>query len=140
MKKVIIGLLIVFNCLAFNNYVYSQTNKTDISEEFENILSEYEDSPVNQIRIIGVGDKEDIKGVAATRCVVTTMTDGDLTDLIAIYYSFNEKVILYDNKIIKGDDFIVLTTESFDFKGRKLTVPVYVRKSELLSVLATMID
>lgn len=140
MKKIILGLLIVCNCLVINNYVYSQADNT-FSEKLEMAFSEFEESPVNQIKIIAVGDKENIdEGIEATRCVVTTMTDGDLVDLFAVYYSLNDKVLLYDNKTITGDDFIVITTESIDFKGRKLTLPVYLKKSEMKKVIELLVD
>ena len=64
-------------------------------------------------------------------------------------YVFDESVMLYNDLEIKADDYIMIGTYSYDTKpsnffgteipSRRLTVPIYVRKSELLGLFGVVL-
>lgn len=62
----------------------------------------------------------------------------------SLYITFDDKVMLYDELEIFDDDFIMIDTYSYDTRGGKafgievpsqrVTVPVYVKRSDLLKL------
>lgn len=62
----------------------------------------------------------------------------------SLYITFDEKVMLYDELEVFDDDFIMIDTYSYDTRGGKtfgievpsqrVTVPVYVKRSDLLKL------
>jgi len=62
----------------------------------------------------------------------------------SLYITFDDKILLYNELEITGDDFLMIDTYTYDTKGgkalgieipsKRLTVPVYVKKSELLKL------
>ena len=64
-------------------------------------------------------------------------------------YVFDESILLYDDLEINASDFIMVDTYTYDTKpdsflgieipSETLTVPVYVRKSELLGLFGEVI-
>lgn len=68
----------------------------------------------------------------------------DKVNSSSLFVTFDDSFLLYNDLEIKANDFIMVGTHSYDTKGgsflgievpsERITVPVYVRKSELLGL------
>lgn len=123
-----------------------------------NKINAYEIQPIDRIEIFQVYNGEYFCkefGSECRRCLAKTFkfnkkkknewNDGyEKVNRSAMIYVFDESIMLYDALVITASDYIMVGTYTYDTKpenffgmeisSETLTVPVYVRKSELLEL------
>lgn len=121
-------------------------------------INSYEIQPIDRIEVFQVFEGKQFSREYGNyyRCCLaetykfnskkkSSWNDGyEIVNKSSMIYIFDESVLLYDDLKISANDFIMVGTYTYDTKPKnlfgmeipseRLTVPVYVRKSELLEL------
>ena len=134
------------------------TKKSIDTAEFRASIMEYETQPIDYIEVFQVFEEKETDtdlGLPYQACLVKTYKYNprhryefdkyEQVNASALYVTYDTKVMLYDDLKIYGDDFIMINTYTYETRGGSLfgidvppetkTVPVYVRRSEMLKII-----
>ena len=126
--------------------------------EFRASIMEYETQPIDYIEVFQVFEDRETDtelGLTYQACLVRTYKynprhrskydEYDQVNASALYVTYDLKLMLYDDLKIYGDDFIMINTYTYETRGGNLfgievppetkTVPVYVKRSEMLKII-----
>lgn len=126
--------------------------------EFRASIMEYETQPIAYVEVFQVFEEKEYDkdlGLDFQACLVRTYKynkshkykydEYEQVNASALYVTYDSKVMLYDDLKIYGDDFIMTSTYTYETRGgnlfgvevppEKKTVPVYMRRSEMLKII-----
>ena len=151
MKKTLLAILALVllgacNFISDNGTESAKTSEPRIdSTEFANHINSFAIQDISYIEVFQVFDEKGYCLVSTHRFNPKYKYKYEMYEQVnrsALYYTPDPSVMLYNDLKIEADDFIMVDTYSYDTKGgqflgikidsEKLTVPVYVRKSEVL--------
>ena len=160
-KSIIFGLLLICVFLLNGCNFSNQSSTGSVQETTEQINNDK--SPIDTLLLLNAIWSADIQPVSILEvfqvldgiyfetfdrdfnsCLVKTYTSkyaAEPVNTSALFITSDKTLMLYDGLKIEGDDFIIIDTYTYDTQGtadrpsRSKTVPVYVRKSEILHLL-----
>lgn len=115
-------------------------------------INSFETQPIDRIEVFQVLEGRDYSKEYRHyyhSCLARTYKNKKEVNSSALIMVFDESVLLYNDLEIKASDYVMTGTYSYDTKpenffgmeipSRRLTVPIYVRKSELLGLFGVVL-
>lgn len=158
---IFVMLMAISGCGPFQPKGSSEENKHTVVDTaaIRAEIMEFEIQPINYVEAFQVFEEskmDDKLGLRYRGCLARTYKynknhkykydEYEEVNPAALYITYDDKAMLYDGLKVYGDDFIMINTYTYETRGGRVlgidipsqskTVPVYVRRSDLLKAIA----
>lgn len=157
MKRLFLGVLALGLVAIMNSCDFATLNNGVAEPPIDTVamiakINSFETQPIDRIVVFQVLEGREYSQEYRHYyhcCLAKTYKNRKEVNSSALIMVFDENVLLYNDLEIKATDYVMTGTYSYDTKpdnffgmeipSRRLTVPIYVRKSELLGLFGAVL-